>query len=376
MPWKEVLVMDQRRELMELASRPGANRRELAKRWGIAPKTLYKWLDRYKEQGEAGLADRSRRPDSSPKRLASDLEQQVLALQRENPYWGARKLRRLLEDSGVASVPARSTVHEVLRRNDCLIKGGGSTQPPFKRFEHPEPNDLWQMDFKGHFPNDRGQCHPLTVLDDHSRFSLCLAACDDQQGSTVQRHLIAAFRRYGLPRRMTMDNGSPWGGDSDGLRHTKLTVWLLQLGIKVGHSRPYHPQTQGKDERFHRTLNVELLQHQRFIDNDDAQRAFNIFRDRYNSKRPHEALELEVPLTRYRVSPTSYPEVLPTVEYLSTDKVYKVDRAACITVKSQRVKIGKAFVGQRIALRQGTEDGCFSVFFSRFEIGEIDLRVA
>lgn len=376
MPWKEVSLMDQRRELMLLASEPGANRRELARRWGISAKTLYKWLERYAQEGVEGLADQSRRPTSNPRRTEAQIEQQVLAVRDAHPYWGARKLARVLQDDGMQSVPVPSTVHEILRRHGRLADGAAAGQRPFQRFEHEVPNALWQMDFKGYVLNEHGRCHPLTVLDDHSRFNLCLAACADQRSSTVKPHLISVFRRYGLPRRMTMDNGSPWGGDRDGLGYTVLTVWLMQLGIGVSHSRPYHPQTQGKDERFHRTLNVELLQHRRFVDNAQAQRAFDQYREMYNGKRPHEALGMEVPLQRYRVSVVAYPETLPAVEYLSTDKVYKVDRSARIQVGRRRWKIGKAFVGQRIALRPKAEDGCFGIWFSRFEIGEIDLRAS
>jgi transposase InsO family protein len=368
--------MDQRKELMVLASQPGANRRELARRWGIAPKTLYKWLHRYQHDGPGALADQSRRPANSPRRTSSALEGQVLGLRDEHPYWGARKLAHLLAPAGAPPLLAHSTVHQILRRHGRINPDASDAHKPFHRFEHDNPNDLWQMDFKGHVPNERGRCHPLTVLDEHSRFNLCLAACDDERGQTVKEHLIATFRRYGLPRRMTMDNGSPWGGDTDGLRHTQLTVWLMQLGIGVGHSRPYHPQTQGKDERFHRTLKIELLQHRRFADNQQAQRAFDEYRQTYNSQRPHQALGMAVPLQRYRASEVAYPEVLPAVEYLSEDKVYKVSQSAQIQVCGQRHKIGKAFIGQRVALRAKQQDGCFGVWFSRFEIGQIDLRVA
>jgi len=375
MPWKEVSLMDQRRELMVLASQPGANRRELARRYGISPKTLYKWLQRYDGQGPDGLADQSRRPELSPARTDEDIEQRIVVLRDENPYWGARKLARLLRNEGTAWVPAPSTVHEILRRHGRLGEGMAAAQAPFRRFEHAQPNDLWQMDFKGHVPNRHGHCHPLTVLDDHSRFSLCLAACGDERGETVQPRLIATFQRYGLPQRMTMDNGPPWGGGADGLGYTALTVWLMRLDIAVSHSRPYHPQTQGKDERFHRTLKVELLQDRCFVDNAQAQRAFDHYRERYNGQRPHEALKMEVPLEHYRASTIAYPKSLPEVEYLSTDLVYKVGSNARIEVRRRRVKIGKAFIGQRIALRPKKEDGCFGIWFSRFEIGELDLRV-
>ena len=150
------------------------------------------------------------------------------------------------------------------------------------------------MDFKGHFALAQGRCHPLTVLDDCSRFNLCLAACGNEQGETVQGHLRAAFRRYGLPEWIIVDNGSPWG-DGPNTPYTPLGVWLLRLGIGLSHSRPYHPQTLGKDERFHRTLKAELLGGPPFGDLGHCQRAFDRWRIVYNCERPHQALDLDVP---------------------------------------------------------------------------------
>src|SRR5262249_28011286 len=157
---------------------------------------------------------------------------------------------------------------------------------PYQRFEHDAPNCLWQMDFKGHFATQTARCHPLTVLDDHSRFAVGLQACPDQRTETVKDRLTHIFRRYGLPQRMTRDNGSPWGSDADH-RFTPLTVWLMRLDIRVSHSRPYHPQTQGKDERFHKTLGLELLRDRFFRDLAQAQRCFDDWRYVYNLQRPH-----------------------------------------------------------------------------------------
>ena len=153
----------------------------------------------------------------------------------------------------------------------------------------------------------------MTVLDDHSRFSILLQACANERTETVRECLTAAFRLYGLPVRMLMDNGSPWGNDANHPR-TPLTVWLMRLGIQVSHGRPYHPQTQGKEERFHRTLNVELLQGRRFADWATCQAAFDRWRGVYNTERPHQALDLATPISRYTPSPRSFPETLPLIE--------------------------------------------------------------
>ncbi|MDR8017933.1 IS481 family transposase, partial [Pseudomonas guguanensis] len=268
MPWPERSTMSIRREFVLLAGQPESNVRELCRRYGISPRTGYKWLDRYREHGDAGLQDRSRRPLSSPGRSDPRLEQAVVQLHHRYPYWGARKLRSLLRSADI-DPPHHSTIDAILRRHDCRVRyHNEQTQPPANhRFEHPNPNDLWQIDFKGHVAlNDRrsSRCHPLTLLDDHSRFSLCLQACEGERLEQVKPHLIEVFRQYGLPRRITADNGPPWGSNIAGGLST-LEVWLMRLGVEVSHSRPYHPQTQGKLERFHQTLKREVL-HRAFSD--------------------------------------------------------------------------------------------------------------
>src|SRR5215210_9129629 len=256
MPFREFSIVSQRAEFCRLAGLPGANVRSLCRRFGVGPTTAYRWLCRY-ESGEV-LADRSRRPGTSPSRTPPDVEARVLALREEHPCWGGRKLRKLLEWEGVERVPSASTITEVLRRHGRLDGPRAGAARDFIRFEHPEPNDLWQMDFKGHFALGEGRCHPLTLLDDHSRYALELGACADERTATVRDRLQRLFRRNGLPRRILADNGSPWG-TAGPERHTRLTVWLLDLGVGIVHGRPHHPQTQGKEERFHRTLKAELL---------------------------------------------------------------------------------------------------------------------
>lgn len=371
MSWEEVSTMQLRSEFVLLARQEGANIRQLCRRFHISPSTGYKWLSRFENSGAEGLHDQSRRPKHSPKRCADTVEKQILALGVEHTAWGARKLKRNLEDEGHL-MPAVSTVHAILQRNSRIDPQAANTKP-FIRFEHEAPNDLWQMDFKGHVGMRHGRCHPLTVLDDHSRFSLCIAACGNEQRQTVQEQLIQVFRRYGLPMRMTMDNGAPWG-DQSGV-YTALEVWLMSQGIRVGHSRPYHPQTQGKLERFHRSLKAEVLQGQCFIDLLGAQSAFDIWRNIYNQKRPHQALEMEVPATRYSCSPREYQEHRQAPEYAEGDLVRKVQANGEMYWKSRKYAIGKAFIGEHIAIRETTEDGIYDVYWSRHRIAKIDLNL-
>jgi transposase InsO family protein len=367
--WEEVSTVQLRTEFVLLARQEGANVRQLCRRFNISPSTAYKWLSRFEKSGAEGMSNQSRRPKTSPKRCADEVEKQILTVSQEYAAWGARKLKRVLEDKGLV-MPSVSTVHAVLQRHSRVDPKAAEIKP-FIRFEHEAPNDLWQMDFKGHVGMRHGRCHPLTILDDHSRFSLCIAACANQQRQTVEEQLVGVFRRYGLPQRMTMDNGSPWG-DQTGV-YTALEVWLMRQGIRVSHSRPYHPQTQGKIERFHRSLKAEVLQSQCFIDLIGAQKAFDIWRETYNQKRPHQALGMGVPASRYSSSPLEYQETRPVLEYAEGDLVRKVQGNGEMYWRSSQFLIGKAFIGELIAIRGTTEDGIYDVYWSRHRIARIDL---
>ena len=312
MPWKERSIMSQRLEFVVLASQPGSNRRELCRRFRISPTTAYKWLRRYAREGVPALADRSRRPHHSPRQTRAEQEALVVAVRDEHPRWGGRKIRRRLTDLGHAGVPAPSTITSIVRRSGRALGAPGVVPTAWQRFEAAAPNALWQMDFKGHFALRHGRCHPLTIIDDHSRFAVGLRACDNEQGATVQAELTALFERYGLPEAMVMDNGAPWRGP--GATLSTLEVWLLRLGIHVRHGRPYHPQTQGKDERFHRTLKAEVLSNRAFVDLAHVQRHFDPWRDVYNLERPHDSLGLATPASRYQPSWRRWPTHLPQIE--------------------------------------------------------------
>ncbi len=270
-------------------------------------------------------------------------------------------------------VPAPSTVTTILQRYGYIDPEESSKHKPWQHFEAQGPNELWQMDFKGHFEASEGRCHPLTVLDDHSRYALCLQACSDEGGTTVQRHLTAVFRRYGMPTRILVDNGSPWGVDGEH-RYTIFSVWLMRLGIMVSHSRPCHPQTLGKEERFHKTLKVELLKYCTGMAMEACQERFELWREVYNAERPHESLGMQVPAERYRMSPRSFPETLPSIEYGPEDYVRKVQQDGKIFYHNREYPISKAFRGQYVALRPTVVNDVFDVFFCNQKINQLDLR--
>lgn len=365
MPWKEMDAMTLRKEFIALAQQAGSNVRELCRRYGISPRTAYKWLKRYEQEGEAGLLDRSKRPTHSAVVTSTEMEARVLAL-RDETGWGGRKIAQVLREQGYERVPHPNTITDILRRTGRLAAVEQAKHRPFERFERSQANELWQMDFKGHFATLSGRCHPFTVLDDHSRFCLGLKACGDETGQTVKAHLQTIFRLYGLPNAILCDNGGPWGGGYPHLELSQLAVWWIRLGIHPQHGRPAHPQTQGKEERFHRTLKAELLQGRSFSDLADCQRQFDPWRERYNLVRPHEALQMDPPFRHFQLSGRSFPEVLPAVEYDSGTIVRKVQVGGNITYHDRSYKIGKGLEGQYVRLQPTPTERVFEVYFCQY----------
>ena len=375
MGWREVSVVDVRREFVMFARQEGANVSELCRKSGISRQTGYKWLARAADTDET-FEDRSRRPLRQPGRTSAEIEAEVLKLRDAHPAWGGRKLAKCLERAGFAA-PAPSTVHAILLRHGRIGDGPRAHQTPFGRFEHSAPNRLWQMDFKGRFKMSTGAwCHPLTVLDDHSRFCLCLEACANERGETVKPLLEAAFRRYGLPDAIYVDNGSPWGTGVPG-GWTWLGVWLLKLGIQVIHGRPYHPQGRGKIERLHGTISAEVLSPVPAGSLDDHQVRFVHWRGIYNTVRPHEALELDVPASRYQPSLRPFPGTLPEMVYAEGETLRRVGTTkAYVSFQGRPWKVPIAFRGETVAIRPASKDGHHKICFGATKIAEINLTSA
>lgn len=381
MPWQEMSRMSMREEFVALALAEGANISLLCRRFGISRKTGYKWMGRAKRDpgSPEWAADRSSKPASCPHRTADDVESALVELRRQHPAWGARKLLVVLARQGgeaAARLPAPSTAQTILKRHGLVAPEEGAKRQTFIRFEHESPNDLWQMDFKGPVATaangGRGRCHPLTIVDDHSRYALGVVALGDETGPTTKPALIEVFRRYGLPLRMVLDNGSCWGRVE--AMYTAFTAWLLRLGVRVTFARPYHPQTRGKNERFNRTLKAEALTGRQYKDLGECQRIFDSFRSTYNQVRPHDSLAMDVPASRYRPSSRSYPEALAPLEYLEDDVVRKVGPAGYISWGDERYQVGRAFTGEQVALRPTITDGVWEVYFFYQRVAVINRR--
>ncbi|WP_176133860.1 IS481 family transposase [Paraburkholderia hospita] len=375
MPWDAKDTMNLREDFVRDAATQAVPFSELCRKYKITRQTGYKWLGRHKSEGADGLADRSRRPHHSPTRSPEHIEALVLDLRCQHG-WGGRKIAQRLRDLGQTEVPAPATITEILRRHGLIDEHASRQRQHWQRFEHEHPNSLWQMDFKGDFPTlESGRCAPLTVIDDHSRYNIVLSACSRTTTQVVQEALEQAFHCYGLPSRINTDNGAPWGSPSAPGQLTEFAVWLIRLGIHVSYSQPYHPQTNGKDERFHRSLKAEVLQRHAFNTHEHVQQALDRWRQVYNTERPHEALGMATPITRYACSLSRMPDRLPEPEYESGDEVLLVNSSGVVRFRGEKLKLSIALKGLHVAARPSEdEDGVIEFWFAHQRVEKLDLK--
>jgi transposase InsO family protein len=370
MPWKEKTVEESRAEFVgEMLAREKSIS-QICREYGVTRRTGYKWLERAR-QGET-LKDRSHRVNNHPKKTDVETEAVIMEARSEHPAWGARKLKRYLENQGHEGLPAQSTICEILKRNGMVTPEESAAHTPYKRFEKANPNDMWQIDFKGDFGmlNDK-RCYPLTVLDDHSRFSVHLEAKENQQGAGVTASFMEMFSEYGLPDSVLCDNGPPWGDSKPG-GITQFDVWMMQLDILPIHCRPMHPQTQGKDERFHRTLKEEVLKRELFADIAACQRRFDSWRYEYNNERPHNALDLETPSKRYKASKRGMPSEIKEPEYDRGKNLRKVNCKGYVSINKHRYYLSEALIGKFIEVKQMSEHE-IGLYYGRYRVAKIDL---
>lgn len=374
MGWKETRVHDERMQFIleaEAAERPLA---EICRAYGISRKTGYKWLERHQLEGVAGLADRSRAPHQRPNAIAKEMEQQVLELRAERPYWGERKLHSFLErERSQQHWPAPSTIGVLLKRH-------GLTHPPRRRLRATpsaqltaatEPNLVWAIDFKGHFRTSDGQrCDPLTISDTASRYLLRCQLVERTGYDHVRPLLEATMREYGLPVAIRSDNGPPFA--SVGLGGlSRLSVWLLHLGVMPERIEPGHPEQNGRHERLHRTLKRETANPPQATERAQ-QRAFDAFRKQYNEERPHEALEMKTPASVYIPSPRVYPARLPEIEYPSHYQLRRVQLHGDINFAARGIFLSEVLAGEVVGLEE-QEDG-WRIWLGSLELGWLERK--
>lgn len=386
MPFINITAMDQRIEFILLSRNKKFKFNELCRRYKISRTTGYKWVNRYRAGGVKDLFVRSRRPINSPNKYNGDIEKYIVDLRKEEPEWGPKKLHRILYNQQAKGsypfeiIPCRNTISKMLKRNYLIDPDRSIQSKAYKHFEYEEPNELWQMDFKGYFLMlNNKQCHPLAILDDHSRFNVGLYACNDEKNVTVKIHLIEVFEKYGMPCSILTDNGNPWGPtimetDAGFKTFSEIEKWLIRLNIRLIHGRPYHPQTQGKEERFNKTFKNEVLKRNNFKNTEHSQVYFDIWREKYNCIRPHESLNFDVPTSHYSPSKRTYPAQLPPVVYGDGDLIKKVAENGSIYFQKKHFKIGKGFKGEYVAIRQNYNDGEYDIYFCNQFIRNISLK--
>lgn len=353
MPFTETNVMEQRVKFVIRASSGRGSLTEVCREFGISRQTGYRWLKRYAEAGSVFLIEEhSRRPHRSPMRTAKKLEEKVISAR--NRYgWGGKKLRALLLKDGI-DLPA-ITIDRIIKRHG-LISEEATPSKALKRFEREHPNELWQMDFKGEFRTPHGTCYPLTILDDHSRYSLAIHALERTTAEVVQKHVFSTFCEYGVPDAMLMDHGSPWWATVGEAGLTSFSVALMKQDIKLIYSGVGHPQTQGKIERFHRTLK-HAVKHRRTEPTTTSgwKKLFDEIRTEYNDIRPHEGIAMLVPSNRYKPSNKEFMSVPRPWVYPEGALLQKVNAAGNINFKGHQFFISKALSDDYVRLQEFDE---------------------
>jgi transposase InsO family protein len=368
---KEKTMEEKRAEFVRRVTNGEKSKSALCREYGISRPCGDLWLARA-AAGEP-FHNRSRAPHNSPQRLPDETVALILAERAAHPAMGARKIAKRLEMIGHHRSPAYSTINEILHQHHLITPEASAATTPYARFEKPWPNILWQMDFKGHFLLTEGmRSHPLTILDDHSRYCLCLDSKEDEQRTGVCASLEKVFLEHGLPHTLLCDNGTPWG-NSQTMGYTKIDVWLMGLGIFPCHIRAKHPQTQGKDERFNGTLKAELLRFKSFANHAEAQAAFQEFRHFYNYERPHRALNLATPASRYEISRRAFPREIKEWEYEAGTEVRSVKRTGFVSFGGQGFFLSEALGGKKIGLCPSKEkEGVYNVFYRQFRVAQYD----
>ena len=347
----------------------------LCVRHGISRKTGYKWLDRYKAQGAAGLEDRSCAPLSPARRLPVLVSEPILALRRSRPSWGPRKLRAsLARDHPGSTWPAASTIGDLLAREGLVPPRHRRAKAALAGTPQGAPqqaNDSWSADFKGWFRTlDGVRCEPLTVTDNFSRYLLVAYAVPQPTFAEIKPLFINAFREHGLPLALRTDNGSPFASRHALAGLTQFSVWLLKLGIWPDRIAPGRPDQNGRHERMHRTLKAEAAT-PRCADIATQQRRMDDWRVDFNTNRPHEALGQRCPASLHTRSARSYPELLRPWEYPADHHLQRVSRDGYIKWQDSALYVSEALAREQIALAR-RDDGDWVLRFRSFDLAVID----
>lgn len=365
MPWKDKTVKKLREEFVNEAQHT-RNFSALCREFGVTRRTGYKWLDRASETDS--LVDRSHAPNSIPHKTSPEVEQLILEFRQENPGWGAKKLRQALLNLGYTDLPSVKTFNNILSRNGCISHEESMKHRPYCRFQMDDCNKMWQTDFKGEFRMaDGNYCYPLDIIDDHSRYAIKIVP-RLSTANLVLPVFREAFYEYGMPDSVLSDNGAQFAGFRQG--YTQFEKWLMDHDVLPIHGRIKHPQTQGKIERFHRSMKSELLEHYTMKNIEDAQRKFSEWRVKYNTERPHEALGMKCPAQVYSSSTKTYIDRITPFEYGGEYHVIKVNSWGYVRFAHYQVYLSETMIDEHVEFRPNPDEDSFFACYRNFRIAE------
>ncbi len=369
MPWGSKTVEKLREEFIA-AKKSSTNFSLLCREFGITRSTGYKWSKRY-EDGES-LSDRSRAPHVIPHKTSDEVEELIVKTRLANPGYGAKKILAVLSNQGYADLPCAKTVNNILNRYGLISPEESMKHKAFVRFEKEKCNELWQTDFKGEFKTKDGNyCYPLDIIDDYSRYLIKVSAFTSTQNVVIST-FREAFTEFGMPLAVLSDNGCQFAGFKHGF--TRFEKWLMDHDVLPVHGRIMHPQTQGKIERFHRSMKTELLNHVCFENVSDAQRQIREWGKRYNEVRPHEALGMRCPSDVYVPSDRIYRDTVESFDYDPTYHLIKVNSWGYVRFAHFQIYLSETFIDQYIQFRVSPDGNSFLACYRNFIIAEFSSR--
>jgi len=375
MPWNTgKRIVESRLDFINLAKAREATVAQLCRDFGISRKTAYKWMGRHL-RGE-GLEDRSRRPISSPGATTQDIVGKVLGMRARHPFLGGRKIGLILRRQGVADVPSGNTITSIIRAHGLLDRRSSREAQRYVRFRKDKANEMWQCDFLGHFAlKDGSRCHTLNVIDDYSRFCLCCAALPDERFVSVKPVFERLFAAYGMPKTLLCDNGSPWGAAVSAARGgiTSFEAWMMDLGVLVMHGKPYHPQTQGKEERFNKSFAREAKQYASLDNLSAAQSSFDRYREFYNNERPHMGIDDLRPKDLYHPGETSLPSEMPEWEYPAGACLRKVQCNGRVDYNGRTLAFSCGMTGRTVAILPVKGRSAVNIVYRQFLLARYDM---
>lgn len=372
MSWRNKTVEQERIEFVKKVLNKEKSKSALCREYGISRPTGDKWIKRY-QNGE-DMGDRSRRPFHTPNKISLEDEHRIILAREKEPAIGAVKTRKMLMNEGWNDAPSISTFNAVFKRNGLITKEASQAAQHIIRFEKEQPNEMWQMDFKGDFlMQDQTRCYPLSIIDDCSRFCLSGDAKTNQRFLGVKESMERVFDEYGLPFSILCDNGNPWGS-SQSTSITKFEVWMMEHGILTIHIRSQHPQTQGKIERFNGSYKRERLKFYTPQNIEDAQCCREEYRNFYNNIRPHCSLNYDVPANRYTPSTRKFSKKIKEWDYGENAVIKPVKSSGYITYRSKGYFLSEGLREKEIALIPSEQDGIINIVFRQFRVAKLNLN--